>query len=134
MDNIHSGQVFIDRIPTLVVNLQRLYPDSRTYAQIYEGQAALGTAGTIVHGSERRFGRYYNPDLTEEPTNVPQNVMLSIDDLSNYASSDGIYTLEILTETPFFNRAPERLFVVTFEVDRVISSRGQISTAEKSQP
>jgi hypothetical protein len=53
-----------------------------------------------------------------------------MDDLSNYASRDGIYTLEVVTETPFFNRAPERLAYVTFEVDRTISSRGQLSTAE----
>lgn len=129
--NITQGQVFIDRIPSLLITLQALYPDSYTYAQIYEGTAALGTTGTIIRGTERRQGAHYNPDLAGQPTNVPQNVTLTVDDLSNYTAKDGVYTLEIITHTPFFNRAAERLLSITFEVDRVISSRGQLSTAEK---
>lgn len=128
--NVSSGQVFIDRIPSIVVSLQHLYPDSRTYVQVYKGGQVLGTEGTLINGTERRFGRYYNPEQVEEPTNVPQSFSISIDDLSNYTPDDSQYTLEVITHTPFFNRAPERLFYVTFEVDRVISSRGQISTQE----
>jgi hypothetical protein len=130
IENITSGQVFIDRIPSIVVRLEHLYPDSRTYVQIYSGSAVLGREGTLVNGTERKFGRYYNTDLMEESTNVPQTLSFGMDDLSNYASRDGIYTLEIVTETPFFNRAPERLLYVTFEVDRTITSRGQMTTAE----
>lgn len=132
--NIAQSQLFIDRIPSIILDLTNLYPDSRTYAQIYSGSSVLGTVGTLINGTERRYGRYYNPDQAEEPTNVPQNVSISIDDLSNYAAADGIYTLEVITETPFFSRAPERLLSVTFEVDRVISSRGQLTTAEKPGP
>lgn len=128
--NVSPGQVFIDRIPSIVVSFQHLYPDSRTYVQLYKGGQVLGTVGTLVNGTERRFGRHYNPEQVEEPTNVPQSFSISIDDLSNYTPDDGHYTLEVITHTPFFNRAPERLFHVTFEVDRVITSRGQISTRE----
>ncbi|MDB6116936.1 MAG: hypothetical protein JWO08_717 [Verrucomicrobiaceae bacterium] len=131
---VTSAKVFIDRIPTVVLTLKHLYPDSRTYAQIYAGRAALGTVGTVIEGTERRYGRHYNPDQVDEPTNVPQDVAISMEDLSTYAAADGAYTLEVITETPFFNRAPERLLSVTFEVDRVISSRGQLSTAEKTSP
>lgn len=134
VDNLTSGQVYIDRIPSVVLTLSHLYPDSRTYAQIYAGPAVLGTNGQLINGTERRYGQHYNPSHVEAPTNVPQNVAISMDDLSNYAANDGIYTLEVITETPFFGRAPERLMHVTFEVDRVISSRGQISTAEPSSP
>ncbi len=130
IENITASQVFIDRIPSIVVRLQHLYPDSRTYVQIYSGSAVLGTAGTLINGTERKFGSFYNPDVEGETTNVPQTLSFSMDDLSNYASRDGVYTLEVITETPFFNRAPERLAYVTFEVDRTISSRGQLSTAE----
>jgi len=70
----------------------------------------------------------------ESSTNVPQSLSVSIDDLSNYASEDGTYTLEVITHTPFFGRAAERLYHITFEVDRVITSRGQISTMEISRP
>ncbi len=130
IENVTASQVFIDRIPSIVVRLQHLYPDSRTYVQIYSGSAVLGTSGVLINGTERKFGSFYNPDVEGEPTNVPQTLSFSMDDLSNYASRDGVYTLEVITETPFFNRAPERLAYVTFEVDRTISSRGQLSTAE----
>ena len=132
LEGITPGQVFIDRIPTILFHLKSLYPDSYTYAQVYKGRSVSGTAGTIITGSERKFGAFYNPDPLVEPTNVPQSIDLSIDDLSNYAALDGIYTIEVLTRTPYFNRAPERLLSVTFEVDRVISSRGQLGTAEKT--
>lgn len=130
ISNVASGQVFIDRIPALVVSLKDLYPDSKTYVQLYQGGQVLGTVGSVITGTERKFGHYYNPDQTEGSTNVPQTLSISIDDLSNYTPDDGEYTLEVITETPFHNRAAERLFYVTFEVDRVISSRGQISTTE----
>jgi hypothetical protein len=132
VSTLSASQVFIDRIPAVVVTLNHLYPDSHTYVQLYEGPAVLGTAGAIIPGTERRFGRHYNPDLDEEPTNVPQTLSISIEDLSNHAADDGIYTLEVITHTPFFGRAAERLYHVTFEVDRVISSRGQLSTTEVS--
>ncbi|MDZ4288141.1 MAG: hypothetical protein U0984_09290 [Prosthecobacter sp.] len=128
IDNISAGQVITDRIPALVLHLKNLYPDSRTFAQVYPGAAVLGTAGTMIKGTERLYGTYYSPQTVA--TNVPQNQDITIDDLSNYAPTDGIYTLEVITASPFFDRAPERLLTVTFEVDRVISSRGQLSTAE----
>ncbi len=129
---IKVGQVFIDRIPSLVVTLENLYPDSRTYLQVYKGNQALGTPGKLVNGTEVRFGQFYNPDQTNISTNVPQSLTVTVDDLSNYASDDGTYTLEVITHTPFFGRAAERLYHVTFEVDRVITSRGQLSTLESS--
>jgi hypothetical protein len=131
VDGIVQDQVFTDRIPPIPVTWKHLYPDSRTYVQIYAGTPVLGTQGTIIDSTERKYGRYYNPGAAEEPANVPQDVSLSIPDLSQYAAADGIYTVEVITETPFFNRTPERLYTVTFEVDRVISSRGQLSTTEK---
>lgn len=130
IENITAGQVFIDRIPSVVITLRDLYPDSYTYVQFYKGTQQLGTEGTIVGNTERRFGLHYNPEQTGEPTNVPQNLSISIDDLSNYTANDGIYTLEVITRTPFFGRAAERLAYVTFEVDRVITSRGQLRTKE----
>jgi hypothetical protein len=131
VDKITPGQIFIDRIPTITLTLNHLYPDSRTYAQIYAGQAVLGTKGTLVASTERRYGRYYNPLQVDEPTNVPQDITVAMEDLSKYADADGTYTLEVITETPFFGREPERLLFISFEVDRVISSRGQLSTSEK---
>jgi hypothetical protein len=129
VENVSANQVFIDKIPLVVFHYKDLYPDSRTYVQIYKGPAVLGTVGTIVQTTERKMGTYYNPGAGE-PATVPQTLSVGVDGLSNYTPKDGIYTVEILTQTPFFNRATERLLVVTFEVDRVISSRGKLSTAE----
>jgi|688.fasta_scaffold56215_5 hypothetical protein len=132
VSTIEPGQVFIDRIPAFVVELNHLYPDSKTYVQIYKGTQVLGTIGKLVTGTELKFGAYYNPEQAQIVTNVPQSLTISVDDLSNYASQDGIYTLEVITHTPFFGRAAERLYHVTFEVDRVITSRGRMSTLEVS--
>lgn len=130
IENIEAGKLYIDKLPALIVHLNHLYPDSRTYAQIYKGEAVLGTRGTVLTGTERLFGEFYNAGFEETPTNVPQSVKLTITDLSNYAYRDGTYTLEIITETPFFNRSPERLYHVTFHVDRIISTRGNITSDE----
>lgn len=134
VDVLVEGKTYVDRIPSVTLDLKHLYPDSQTRAQIYKGTAMLGAIGTTIEGTVRSYGRYYNPGQVDEPTNVPQDVTISIQDLSRYAAQDGIYTFEVLTESPFFNRAPERLLSITFEVDRVISTRGQISTAEKTSP
>lgn len=134
ISNITAGMVYIDKLPTIAIQLNNLYPDSRTYTQIYPGAAVLGTGGTLVGGSECRFGAYYNPTQTQSSTNVPQNPTLTITDLSNYTPTDGLYTLEVWTATPFFNRVPERLYTVTFEVDRVISSRGLLNSSERATP
>lgn len=130
IENLTAGQVYIDKLPAVIFNYQDLYPDSRTYAQIYSGTAVLGKQGTVVGGTERRIGKYYNPDTTLEAADVPQTLSITVNALSNYTATDGIYTVEVLTQSPFFNRAPERLKVITFEVDRIISSRGKLSTAE----
>ena len=130
-ENIRQNEVFTDRIPSVTLHLRSLYPDSTTFAQVYSGPAVLGTDGRKIKGTERSYGAYYNPGAPDTPTNVPQNVAITVVDLSNYAVLDGIYTLEVITVTPFNARAPERLLAITFEVDRVISSRGQFSTAER---
>ncbi len=131
IENIEHNKLYIDRLPAVIVKLKDLYPDSCTHVQIYKGTEALGKVGTVVEGTKHCFGRHYNPDLEGEPTNVPQCRTLSIPDLSNYANRDGTYTLEVITETPFFNRAPERLINITFSVDRTITTRGRISSSEK---
>lgn len=134
VENLAASQIFIDRIPEVIFHYTDLYPDSRTYAQIYAGPAVLGTVGTVISATERKMGQYYNPTSGDLPATVPQTLSISVEGLSNYTPVDGIYTLEIITQTPFFSRAPERLAVITFEVDRVISSRGKLSTAEEAAP
>lgn len=130
-DGLVANEVYVDRIPTVTFEFQHLYPDSRTYVQIYQGTQQLGKAGIVVTGTERSYGLHYLPGVVA--ATVPQNYTVAIDDLSNYTPKDGIYTVEVITETPFA-RGGERLMHVTFEVDRIISTRGQLSTREVSAP
>ena len=134
IENIAENQVFIDKIPLVIFNYKDLYPDSRTYAQIYKGRYVKGTVGTVVQTTERKYGTHYNPGVGTEPASVPQTLAVGVEGLSNYTPKDGVYTVEILTETPYDSRQPVSLQKVTFEVDRVISSRGKLSTAEGASP
>ena len=128
--NISAGQVLIDRIPSITLTLRHLYPDSRVYAQIYSGASVLGKVGTLITGSERRYGSYYNAGQGAAATDVPQDVSVTIDNLSAYASKAGSYTLELISETPFFGRTGERLLSLTFEVAGPIITRGAFSSPE----
>ncbi len=126
---IVANQVFVDRIPSLTVELKHLYPESGTFARIYP----VGTTPSdahIVDGTAFNYGTLYS--VGSSPKH-PQNHSLEISDLSDYATSDGRWTFEIVTKTRFYP-AGELLFQVTFEVDRVIDTRGQINTAEKPAP
>ncbi len=128
--NFAANQIFSDRIPSVNINVKHAYPDSRLYVQIYSGGSVLGKAGTVITGTERRYGSYYNVGQGASATNVPQDVSMTIDNLSGYASASGTYTLEVISETPFFKRTGERLLSVSFEVQRAISSRGAFGSAE----
>lgn len=139
LDGIVDGQVILDSIPSLSVQLEDVYPDSYTYCQIYKGTAALGTVGTKVAGSEIYYGEYYTNKYNEEhgitdappydeATTQPQNPDRFFIDLNANCATDGTYTLEVISETPFYGRTPERLKYITFVVDRKTFVRGTISS------
>ncbi len=106
-------------LPDMTINLEDLYPDSTTTVQIYKGTQALGTTGTLIEGSRVSFN-----------TIVPQDSQILLRNWDRYATEDGTYTLEVITVTPFDNRAPERLAWLTFEVDRTIKVNGSATTSE----
>ena len=105
--------------------LDKIYPESITYAQIYKGSRAFGTVGTPVPSSVISYG-----GTDAEPTMVPQKALLSLSDLSTFFDKDGTYTMEILTITPFNNGEPELLADISFEYDRVITFRGGMTNME----
>jgi hypothetical protein len=106
-------------LPNLTINLTDLYPDSTTSVQIYKGNQALGTEGAQIEGSRISFNSI-----------VPQNAQILVRNWDSYAVDDGVYTVEVITLTPFDNRAPERLAWLTFSVDRTISMKGSATTSE----
>ena len=102
--------------PTLTFTMNDLYPDSRTYAQIYPGPAVLGTQGTVIPGSA----------LIIYDT-VPHNRTLVVTDWDEVIRQSGQYTIELLTVTPF---GTDRLHHVTFNINRDINVNATVSTVE----
>lgn len=114
-----ENQKITRSLPDLTIALTDLYPDSTTTVQIYKGAQALGSEGVEVEGSRISFNSI-----------VPQDAQLLVRNWDRYAVDDGIYTIEVITVTPFDNRAPERLAWLTFEVDRTITMKGSATTSE----
>lgn len=119
IQGVEAGKRYTALPPDARVVCGDLYPDSVTYAQIYKGQPALGTSGRIIGSSVVSFNTYAPQDAV-----VP--LTLSEDDIEE----DGIYTIEVLTVTPFNARRPERVTHITFEIDRTLKVRGTLATVE----
>lgn len=111
-----SGQLVRFKVPALTLTLNDLYPDSHTYAQVYQGGPQLGKTGTIVPGSSIIIN-----------DTVPQSRTLNLQDYDSAFTDDGTWTMEILTKTPF---GLERLTYVSFVLDRTIQTNASIITAE----
>jgi len=111
---IVDGQLLRFVIPPITLTLNDLYPASTTYAQVYKGNPSLGTAGTIVPGSS----------LVINDT-VPASRVLSISNWEAVFPTDGVWTMEVLTNTPF---GLERLSYITFTVNRTIKVNGTVTT------
>ena len=113
---ITSGQTYRTAMPQATFTLNDLYPNSRTYAQVYKGNPALGTTGTVVPGS--------NLVITDT---IPSSRVLLANNYDSIFDSDGLWTMELLTVTPF---GTDRLAYVTFTLDRTIEANGTFTTSE----
>ena len=117
ISGITNGETIQFTAPTLTVAANDLYPGSTVYTQVYQGSQALGTTGTIL------------PDATEVLTSytVPQNRLFTVSNWDHMITGDGIWTVELLTATPF---GVDRLGWVSFNVDRTITVNGSVTTIE----
>ena len=111
---ITANQRIRFRVPPITITLNDLYPDSHTYAQVYKGTPQLGTTGKIVPGSS----------IVINDT-VPQSRILAVSDYDECFESDGQWTMEIVTKTPF---GLDRLSYVTFHLDRILQMNGSVTT------
>ncbi len=116
LTGINSGDVITETLPELTIQLEDLYPDSWTYAQVYQGNPVLGTNGIVVSGSSILVDN-----------SVPQDETIVVTDWDDTIGVDGIWTLEIITATPF---GADRLAYVTFEVDRALRINGSVTSIE----
>lgn len=116
INGLTSGQLVRYKVPQLTLTLNDLYPFSTTYAQAYAGPAQLGVTGTILPGSAL---------VVDE--SVPQNRVLVVDDYAQALGADGVWTIELLTQTPF---GIDRLAYVTFNLDRTMKVNSGLTTQE----
>lgn len=113
---ITQGQVIRAAMPQITLTLNDLYPNSRTYAQAYKGSPVLGTTGTVVPGSNLVVN-----------DSVPSSRVLLASNYDSAFDSDGLWTMELLTVTPF---GIDRLAYVSFTLDRTIELNGSFTTIE----
>lgn len=102
ISGIAQGQVLGASTPQLTIQLNDLYPDSTTYAQVYKGGPQAGITGTILPGSTVTIN-----------DSVPANRTITLDNYGTALDSDGIWTMELLTQTPFgIDRITHLSFIV----------------------
>jgi hypothetical protein len=116
VQGITNDQKIRLNLPKITLTLKDLYPESRTYAQVYRGEARLGVEGTMIPGTCLILNG-----------SVPENRVLVLDRYDSVFDAEGSWTLEVVTVTPF---GTDRLAHVTFEIDRVVTVNGSFNTIE----
>ena len=121
---ISQNQLIRFLMPAVTLTFNDLYPGSRTYAQVYKGEQQLGMVGRIVPGS----GFTNTQDF-------PVNPILSLTAYDSVFDSDGRWTMELITVTPFGTermRTPgDQIAYVTFDLDRNMEVNGSFTTIEE---
>lgn len=116
ISGIAQNQAIRFSLPAVTLALNDLYPNSTTYAQVYKGNPQLGMTGKVVPGSGLVIS-----------DSAPQSRVLSLTNYDTVFDSDGRWTMELLTVTPF---GIDRLAYVTFDLDRTIEMNGSFTTIE----
>ncbi|MEK7952025.1 hypothetical protein [Luteolibacter soli] len=114
---VTSGQMVRFQMPTLTFSVTDVYPGSNIIAQAYKGPAVLNTTGITIPGGGKNY-----PSET-----VPVNHLYSVSTFKNVFDSDGQWTIELLSDSPF---GLERLAYVTFMLDRTIQMNGSVTTVD----
>jgi hypothetical protein len=113
---ITANQLIRYSVPQVTLTLNDLYPNSTTYAQVYKGNASLGSTGTIVPGSALVIN-----------DSIPVSRVLLLSKYEEVFDSDGRWTMELITVTPF---GTDRLAYVSFDVDRTLKANATFTTIE----
>lgn len=116
ISGIASGQKIRFTLPTVVLSINDIYPNSRIYAQVYRGDPRLNQTGTVVPGSVLVLNE-----------SVPQNRTITLRNYDEAFDADGRWTMELLTTTPF---GTDRLAFVSFDLDRTLKVNGTVTTIE----
>lgn len=110
ISGLDPGQTIGPGLPEITIQLNDLYPSSTTFAQVYQGDPQAGVAGTVLPGSS----------ITLDDS-VPADRTLVLTNYGSVFDSDGLWTLEVLTQTPF---GTDRITHVTFTVEGLVTTIG----------
>lgn len=113
---IKQSQTIRYALPQLTVTANDLYPNSTTYVQVYKGNPQLGVTGKILPGSAVSINEA-----------APVSRTLVVDKYDSVFDDDGLWTMELLTVTPF---GIDRLSYLSFTLDRKIKMNGSFTTLE----
>ncbi|NNC89081.1 MAG: hypothetical protein HKN82_11535 [Akkermansiaceae bacterium] len=113
-----DSSVRYSEVPNVTVDLNDLYPSSSTQVRIF-----LGSPGMA------------NPDYIKirdgfVPINdsIPQNRTLFLNNINDYFTEEGAYTMEVIHTTPFGTELLTHLYPI--KVDRTVEFRGGLYTVE----
>ena len=116
-------------MPAITMVVNDLYPTSKTYINLYKGtknddpNAAQQIAPSIT-------ARDYQPVAFNTITPQSATQTINPDQWDSDGLPDGVYTVEILTETPFNQGKPERLAYATFTLNRTVQVVGSLNVSE----
>ena len=114
---ITNNQLVRFKMPTVTFSVTDYYPGSSIVTQAYKGPPVLNTAGTTIPGGGKPY----------PSTTVSGNHLESVSDFKDVFDSDGQWTIELLSDSPF---GLERLDYVTFMLDRTIQMNGSVNTID----
>lgn len=116
IDGVDNSLIIKGNAPEVTVDLVDLYPDSWTYAQVYPGPPVLNTDGEVVPGSSILID-----------SSTPRSEKIKLKEWDASIPDDGLWTLEVITATPF---GEDRLAQTSFTVERTIRVNGAITSVE----
>ncbi len=108
ISGIAPGQTIGPGLPEIMIELHDLYPSSTTFAQVYQGSPQSGVTGNVLPGSR----------ITLDDS-VPADRTLVLGNYGSVFDSNGLWTLEILTQTPF---GTDRIAQVSFSVEGLVTT------------
>ncbi|BDS04966.1 hypothetical protein NT6N_00060 [Oceaniferula spumae] len=117
-------------MPSITMVVNDLYPTSKTYLNLYKGPKN-DNPSDAQQISQNIIAQDYQPVAFN--TITPQSATQTIDpdQWNSDDLTDGVYTVEILTVTPFNLGKPERLAHATFTLNRTIEVKGSLNVSEK---
>ena len=123
MSGITQDQIVRFAMPAITISYKEIYPGSTVYAQVYKGERVTGKVGTVLPGS-----------LKVNTGSEPLTELLTPTNYDSVFNTDGRWTIELLTITPFGTEymltAADQPAFVTFTVDRTIEMNGTFTTIE----